>query len=87
MLLDGTQAASLQKLPFAAQLQTLQTSPPVPGALLSTVGARLDAKRTRTLLNAFEQLSKSDAGRAALSGAQLSAFVPADAAALGALHP
>ncbi len=87
VLLDGTQAASLQKLPFAAQLQTLHTSPPVPNALLSTVGARLDAKRTRTLLDAFTRLSKSDAGRAALSGAQLSAFVPADAAALGALHP
>jgi ABC-type phosphate/phosphonate transport system substrate-binding protein len=87
VLLDGAQAAAVQKLPFASQLQTVQTSPPVPGALVSTVGTRLDAKRTRALLQAFERLSKSDAGRAALAGAQLSEFVPVDAAALGALHP
>jgi ABC-type phosphate/phosphonate transport system substrate-binding protein len=87
VLLDGAQGAGLQKLPFASQLQTLQTSAPVPNALLSTVGARLDAKRARALLQAFERLSKSEDGRAALAGAQLSGFVPVDAAALGALHP
>jgi phosphonate ABC transporter substrate-binding protein len=87
VLLDGAQAGAVQKLPFASQLRTLQTSAPVPGALLSTVGARLEAKRARTLLQAFERLSKTEEGRAALAGAQLAGFVPVDAAALGALHP
>src|SRR5512140_1675893 len=87
VLLDGAQAAALQKLPFAAKLQTLQTSAPVPNALLSTVTGRLDIRRARVLLQAFERLSKSEQGRAALAGAQLSGFVPVDAAALGALRP
>lgn len=86
VLLDGAQAAALQKLPFASQLRTLQTSAPVPNALLSSVAGRLDIKRVRALLQAFERLSKSEEGRAALAGAQLSRFVPVDAAALGALH-
>lgn len=87
VLLDGTQARAVQKLPFASQLQTLQTSAPVPNALVSTVAGRLDIKRVRAILEAFERLSKSESGRAALAGAQLTGFVPVDAAALGALHP
>ena len=87
VLLDGTQAGAVQKLPFASQLRTLQTSAPVPGALLSTVGGRLDSKRARALLQALQRLSKTEEGRAALAGAQLEGFVPVDAAALGALHP
>ncbi|MGE5048643.1 MAG: hypothetical protein ACM3PC_08760, partial [Deltaproteobacteria bacterium] len=87
VLLDGAQAAALQKLPFASKLKTLQTSAPVPNALLSSVTGRLDIRRARVLLQAFEQLSKSEEGRAALAGAQLSGFVPVDAKALGALRP
>jgi hypothetical protein len=87
VLLDGTQSAALEKLPFAAQLETVQTSPKVPGALVSVVAARLDRKRAQALLQAFQRLSQSDEGRAALAGAQLSGFVAVDAAALAALHP
>jgi hypothetical protein len=87
VLLDGAQAAALQKLPFASQLRTLHTSAPVPHALLSSVTGRLEIKRIRALLPAFERLSKSEEGRAALAGAQLSGFVPVDAGALRAVQP
>lgn len=87
VLLDGAQAAAVQKLPFASQLKTLQTSAPVPDALLSSVTGRLDMRHMREILQAFERLSRSEEGRAALAGAQLSGFVPVDAKALGALRP
>lgn len=44
VVLDGTQEASLGTLPFAAKLEVITRSPPVPVALVVTVDERIPAK-------------------------------------------
>jgi hypothetical protein len=80
VLLDGAQAAALQTLPFAADLEVVARSAPVPGAMVVTVGARLPAQRWRALEAAFVGLPKAPGGPEVLGDLQLSAFVPLDAA-------
>jgi hypothetical protein len=82
VLLDGPQAAALPTLPFAAKLEVVHRSAPLPVSVLCAVGARLPRARAASLLAALPHLGDGEAGAAALAGLRLSGFVAADAAAL-----
>jgi hypothetical protein len=84
LVLDGAQAASLGTLPFAAQLATVETSAPMPVAVVATVGKRLDAARWQTQKAAFTSMGANPAAREALSGVQMTGFAPLDEKALDA---
>jgi hypothetical protein len=84
VLLDGPQSASLPTLPFAAELEVVARSEPLPSMLLCTVGDRLPAKRWTALSRALERLPSTRDGAAALEGLRMVRFVPVDAAALAA---
>jgi hypothetical protein len=83
-LLDGSQSAALGKLPFAASLAVVETSPPMPVAVIATVDKRIDERRRKILQAAFTALSGDPPAREALDGVRMSAFVPLDAKALAA---
>jgi hypothetical protein len=84
VLLDGAQSAAFGKLPFAASLAVLETSAPMPVAVIATVDKRIDERRRKILESAFTALSGDPAAREALEGVRMSAFVPLDAKALAA---
>ena len=84
VLLDGAQATSLASLPFAAELEVVARSAPLPGSVVATVGTRLAAARWAALEKAFLGLHADPAGAAALSGVRMVRFAPLDAAALAA---
>jgi hypothetical protein len=82
LLLDRTQAAAVATLPFAAQLEVVARSAPVPVAVLCVVANRLPDARVRVLASALRRLGDTPAGAEALASVRLSAFVPVDQAAL-----
>jgi hypothetical protein len=84
VLLDGPQAAALPSLPFAANLEIVHRSPPLPVSVLCLVGSRLPAARAKALLAALPKVGATEPGAAALAGLRLSGFVPADEPALAA---
>ncbi len=84
VLLDGAQSAALGKLPFAASLAVVESSLPMPVAVISTLDKRIDERRRKTLQAAFTALSGDPSAREALDGVRMSAFVPLDAKALAA---
>jgi len=84
VLLDGSQSAAMGKLPFAASLAVVETSPPMPVAVIATVDKRIDERRRKILQGAFTALSGDPSAREALDGVRMSAFVPLDAKALAA---
>ncbi len=86
VLLDGAQGNALPTLPFAAELDILARSAPLPAALVTTVANRLSPARWAPLEKALLQMPKSPSGAAALDGIRMAAFVPADAAALQAVR-
>ena len=77
LLLDGAQAASLSTLPFADKLSAVETSAPVPVAIVATVGKRVS--NWSALEKAFSRVSGE-----ALSGIQMTGFLKLDEAALTA---
>jgi len=82
VLLDGAQAAALDKLPFASSLAVVERSQPMPVAIVSTVRKRIDERRWKALQPAFQRLDKNPDAAEALQGVRMSAFVPLDQAAL-----
>jgi hypothetical protein len=84
VLLDGAQTAALAKLPFASSLSTVESSPPLPVAVLATVAKRMDASRWKLLEAAFKALGDDPAAREALDGVRMARFVPLDVKALEA---
>jgi hypothetical protein len=86
VLLDATQTSALASLPFAADLQSVVQSAPLPAAILAVVDARLPKARADALRNALLNLSKSAPGAEALANLRLQRFVlpqlPARAAQL-----
>ena len=86
VLLDGAQGNALPTLPFAAELDVLARSDPLPAALVTTVGGRPGAPRWATLEKALLALPGDPAGAAALEGIRMVRFTPADAAALQAVR-
>jgi len=82
VLLDREQAAALPTLPFAAQLETVAQSPPLPVSVLCVVGARLVHGRAQTLERMLLGLAGSASGAPALAAMRLHGFVAADSVAL-----
>jgi ABC-type phosphate/phosphonate transport system substrate-binding protein len=84
LLLDGAQAAALPKLPFAADLEPVARSEPLPTSFLATVGDRLSASRWAALAKAFAALPSDPEGAAALQGLEIQRFAPAEPQAVAA---
>ena len=74
LLLDQEQAAALPTLPFAAQLQAIATSQPVPVALIVVVNGRLSAAQARSFKAALLKLAASPEGAATLGRLKLKGF-------------
>jgi len=84
VLLDASEAASLPTLPFAAELEVVATSPPVPGIVVCTVGNSVSPSATKQLVNGLLKMSETPEGLSALDAVRLAKFVPLDAKALAA---
>jgi ABC-type phosphate/phosphonate transport system substrate-binding protein len=82
VLLDGEQGAALQTLPFAAELEVVAKSPPLPPGILASVAGRMPAKALADLERALGALPQEPRGKSALEGVQTERFIPVDAAAL-----
>src|SRR2546428_5457482 len=76
VLLDGSQAAAIAKLPFAGSLAVVETSPPMPVALIATLRKRIDDRRWNTLETAFLRLAEDRAAREALDGVRMAGLQP-----------
>jgi len=81
-LLDAAQAASLNSLPFAAELEVVATSPRVPGILVCTVGASVGQTATKQFVNGILRMNDTPEGLSALEAVRMAKFVPLDAKAL-----
>jgi hypothetical protein len=84
VLLDGSQAAALPSLPFAADLEVVARSSPLPSGVVVTVGNRLSPDRWKALEKGLRALSGTPGGAAALEGIRLKGFVPLDEPAIAA---
>lgn len=84
VLLDGAQSAAFPTLPFAADLEVVARSGPLPGALVATVGQRLPPSRWKAIEAALLGLSEDPAGAAALQGIRMTGFRPLAPEALAA---
>jgi hypothetical protein len=82
VLLDGSQAAAMGTLPFAASLAVVETSAPMPAAVLATVGKRIDDRRWKEIESAFLKLAEDRSARNALDGVRMAGFLPLDEQAL-----
>ena len=71
-------------LPFAGSLAPIETSPPVPVAVIATVRKRIDDQRWKALEPAFLRLAEDRSAREALDGVRMAGFVPLDEQALAA---
>ena len=86
VLLDGAQAAASVRLPFAADLEQLHRSRPVPTSLLCTVAGRLADEEWNRLAATLLQLHEQPAGAEALAELRLVRFHPLQQAELHALE-
>ena len=86
VLLDGAQGGALPTLPFAAELEVLARSEPLPAALVTTVGKRLGSARWATMEKALLSLPADPAGASALDAIRMVRFTPVDPAVLAAVR-
>jgi hypothetical protein len=86
VLLDGGQSAALASLPFAKDLEVVTASKPLPGTLLCTVGDRLGAKETASMVEGLRSLPKMPGGPEVLGELRMTGLEPADVNALGVLR-
>jgi hypothetical protein len=82
VLLDGAQAAALSALPFAAELEVVARSAPVPAVLFCSVGASGSPPSQADVVKALLALGDRPVGSAALSGLRIQEFVAVDEGAL-----
>jgi hypothetical protein len=78
LLLDAAQTEALDRLPFAARLEVVHSSPPLPVSVVCSVGDRLAPDRLSEVLAALENLDDRPAAAEALAGVRLDRFVPVD---------
>ena len=76
VLLDGVQAAALDALPFADQLEVVHRSEPLPGALLCRVDGRVSDERMRGIAEAMVALDDEGDGEALLESLHVRRFEP-----------
>lgn len=86
VLLDGAQGNALSTLPFAADLDVLARSEPLPAAMVTTVAGRPGAARWTALEKALVALPADPAGAAALEGIRMVRFTPVDPGSLQAVR-
>jgi hypothetical protein len=84
LLLDGTQAEALPSLPFAADLEVVARSEPLPSALVCSVGQRLAPARWTAIEKGLLGLASQPQVAPVLATMRMARFVPIDAAALSA---
>jgi len=77
VLLDRAQTVALPTLPFAASLEIVAKSAPLPATLFCTVGTR-SGGNADPLLAALSRLHESKEGAAALAAMRITRFVPLD---------
>jgi hypothetical protein len=82
LLLDGPQTAALGRLPFAASLEVVHTSQPLPVSLLCTVRGRIAPDRAAAVVAALRRLGELPEAAEALAGVRLDRFVELDRTAL-----
>jgi hypothetical protein len=78
VLLDAAQAKSLPTLPFAADLEVVATSPPVPAIVVCSVGSKVGPTDTKQLVAGLLKVHETPEGMAALDAVRLAKFVPLD---------
>lgn len=83
-LLDASQAASLPTLPFAAELEVVTTSPPVPGIVVCSVGTLVGPTVTKQFVAGVLKMNETPEGLSALDAVRMARFVPLDAKAFDA---
>jgi len=74
-LLDQTQMSALSSLPFAAEIQVVTRSAPLPVALVAVVDGRIAAARAQALQAGLLKLGQSPGSADALGTLQLNGFV------------
>jgi hypothetical protein len=84
VLLDGAQAAALPTLAFAADLEVVARSAPLPVGVVATVDRRLAPASWARIEAALRGLPGTADGAAALAGIRVARFDPLDGAALAA---
>lgn len=82
VLLDAEQAAALDRLPFAADLEVLHRSRPLPVSVLCAVHDRVPSDRLKAAVAAFAALDEREQAAEALAGVRIDRFDPVDTAAL-----
>ncbi|MGD8438993.1 MAG: hypothetical protein PVG53_00550 [Holophagae bacterium] len=82
VLLDAEQAAALDTLPFADQLEVVHRSPPVPVSVLCTVDDRVPEERAQALIAALSSLAGRASAADALAGVRIERFESIDEDAL-----
>lgn len=86
VLLDGAQGDALPTLPFAAELEVLARSDPLPAAVVTTVGKRLGSARWAVLEKTLLSLPANPAAATALDGIRMVRFMPIDPAVLATVR-
>jgi hypothetical protein len=84
VLLDSAQAAALSSLPFAADLEVVTRSAPLPVGVVAAVDARVPAKSWSAMESALRSLRSEPSGAAAFDAIQMERFGAVDEKALSA---
>jgi hypothetical protein len=84
VLLDGAQAAALPSLAFAADLEVVARSTPLPVGVVARVDGRLAPASWSRIESALRELASAPDGATALAGIRMARFDTQDAAALAA---
>ncbi len=74
VLMDSAQTGALSTLPFAADLEIVWRSRPLPAALLCTVGTRLPVADVEAMVRGLGGLAKREGGAEVLQSLRLSRF-------------
>ena len=75
-LLDETQAAALQSLPFASELKVVMQSPQLPVAIIAVVDSRVAAGRARAMQAGLLKMGGVSGSADSLAPLRLRGFVP-----------
>ena len=84
VVLDDAQAKALETLPFAADLEIVARSAPMPRTLLCTVGGRLQPWRSEAMVHGLEKLHTDPERAEILRTMRMTRFEPVDTVALDA---
>ena len=76
VLLDETQAAALQSLPFASELKVVMQSPQLPVAIIAVVDSRVAAGRARAMQAGLLKMGRVSGSADSLAPLRLRGFVP-----------